>query len=281
MNVPYLCRTETGPDFIMDVYLDFVNERIRVDDYRGNINSLIKRMKTLAKQYSFTKEIIKARMEDWRLFLSIGYTLEGIIHGYFNGSDAYLMVNCFTEERRTNRSWKKEDDMLENIFLLPNSQSNEIPTDYSMRLASTEDCQSLANLYESVFQSYPTPMNDVNYIKKVMEEGTIFKIVQWNGQIVSAASAEINDKYHNAEMTDCATLTEHRKYGFMQLLIVALEEELISRNIYCSYSLARAQSFGMNACLKKLGYVYNGRLANNCVMNGQYENMNIWVKKLV
>ncbi|RXI96687.1 putative beta-lysine N-acetyltransferase [Anaerobacillus alkaliphilus] len=281
MGVPYISNTETGPDFFIDVTIDFINERIRVDDYRGNINSIMARMKALAEQYSFTKVIIKARGEDWRELLARGYTLEGMIDRYFNGSDAYFMVYYLNDNRRTSLTLEKEDEMCEKIFLLPTAQSSQLPDGYLMRLAGSNDCQALAELYGRVFQTYPTPMNEPEYIRKVMDDGTIFFVVEWKGEIVSAASAEVNEAYHNAEMTDCATLPEHRKYGFMQLLLSGLEQELTKKQIYCAYSLARAQSYGMNACLKKLDYQYRGRLMNNCIMNGAYENMNVWVKRLV
>ncbi len=281
MVVPYFSNKEAGKDFFIDVTIDFINERIRVDDYRGNIQSVHTRMKALATQYSFTKAIIKSRAEDVQSFLARGYNLEGVIDGYFNGSDAYFMVHYESDERRTSSTWKKEDELLESVSLLPSSQPSQLPDGYSMRLATLSDCRALADLYERVFQSYPTPMNDSDYLKKVMEDGTIFNVVEWDGEIVSAASAELNETYHNAEMTDCATLPEHRKYGSMQVIVASLENELIKRQIYCAYSLARAESYGMNACLKKLDYQYRGRLTNNCVMNGAYENMNIWVKRLV
>jgi beta-lysine N6-acetyltransferase len=281
MKVPYIFKWEKGPDYIMHVYLDFINERIRVDDYRGNIYSIISEIKAIAKEYSFTKVIIKARSEDWRSFLSSGFELEGIIEGYYNGSDAFFMANYLSDLRRTSPSWKIEDDILEKTSTLPVLLSSELPANYSIRTGKNEDSKNLANLYGSVFKTYPTPMNDESYIKKVISEGTIFKIIELNGQIVSAASAEINKNYNNAEMTDCATLPDHRKHGFMQLLISELEQQLLLCNIYCSYSLAIAKSYGMNACLKKLGYKYTGRLTNNCMMNNRYENMNVWVKKLV
>ncbi len=282
MNVPYISKWETGTDYAIDVCLDFVNERIRIDDYRGNLNSLFTKMEELAKQHLFTKLIVKARGEDWRYFLTKGFTLEGTIAGYFNGSDAFLVVKYFTNERRTSTSWQAEDLFLEKISLLATSeQLKEIPDDYSIRLAKITDCKALAKLYGEVFAGYPTPMNDENYIKKVIEGNTIFMIVEWNKQIVSATSVEINEANHNAEVTDCATLVDHRKYGFIQHLITGLEQQLVQRNIYCSYSLARAPIYGMNAILQKLGYLYSGRLTNNCMMNGNYENMNIWVKKLV
>jgi len=59
-----------------------------------------------------------------------------------------------------------------------------------------------------------------------------------------------------------------------------LEEELKRKGIFCSYSIARAQSFGMNAVLYQLGYTYRGRLINNCYIYDKLENMNMWVKDL-
>ena len=98
--------------------------------------------------------------------------------------------------------------------------------------------------------------------------------------IVSAASAEVNSQYHNAELTDCATLTNHRKFGLMKNLLERLEAELKQNGIFCAYSIARAQSFGMNAVLHQLGYAYRGRLMNNCYIFDKLENMNMWVKDL-
>ena len=159
-------------------------------------------------------------------------------------------------------------------------ESQQIPENYILRFATEEDAQELANLYGAIFETYPTPMNDERYIKKVMEEGTIFSVIEYEGTIVSAASAEVNEMYHNAELTDCATIPHHRKHGFMKVLISALEQELIRKNIYCSYSLARSLSMGMNAVFHQLGYEYGGRLTKNCNIWDKYEDMNIWGKDL-
>ena len=159
-------------------------------------------------------------------------------------------------------------------------EKRQLPEDYSLRFAEVEDAHELAKLYGEIFETYPTPMNDAGYIKKVMEEGTIFSVIQYEGSIVSAASAEVCEMYHNAEMTDCATIPHHRKHGFMKVLISSLEQELIRKNIYCSYSLARSLSMGMNAVFHQLGYEYGGRLTKNCNIWDKYEDMNIWGKDL-
>jgi beta-lysine N6-acetyltransferase len=135
-------------------------------------------------------------------------------------------------------------------------------------------------LYREVFQIYPTPLHDPEYVKKTMKEGTIYYVFFHQGKIVSAASAEVNSFYKNAELTDCATLKDHRKYGLMKIILRELEAELRMQGIFCAYSIARSLSFGMNAVLFQLGYKYRGRLMNNCYIYDKLENMNMWVKNL-
>lgn len=131
-----------------------------------------------------------------------------------------------------------------------------------------------------MFQIYPTPLHDPEYVKKTLMEGTIYYVYFYQGKIVSAASAEVNSFYKNAELTDCATLPEHRKYGLMKIILRELEGELKRQGIFCAYSIARSLSFGMNAVLYQLGYKYRGRLMNNCYIYDKLENMNMWVKNL-
>jgi beta-lysine N6-acetyltransferase len=280
-NGYYMNGIQSGPDFIMDVCLDLFNERLRVDDYRGSLNSVDRKIQELSTQYAFTKVFIKSRREDLQYLLSRGFMLEGIFQGYFNGSDAYSMAKYFNPERRTSDYWIQEDQILEQVIALPcKLESGELPSVYSMRIAGEQDASMLAHLYSSVFQIYPTPMNDPAYVRKVMQEGTVFYVVETGGTIISAASAEINEMYHNAEMTDCATLPEHRKHGLMRVLIHALENELRKRQIFCAYSLARSLSFGMNAVFHQLGYQYSGRMTKNCKIFDKYEDMSLWVKNL-
>jgi putative beta-lysine N-acetyltransferase len=114
----------------------------------------------------------------------------------------------------------------------------------------------------------------------LLQEDSLFYIIVDKNDIVSAASAEIDYVYHNAELTDCATLPAYRKYGFMKHLLNALEAELKQRHIFCAYTIARALSFGMNAAFHQLGYIYTGRLTNNCYIYKSLEDMNVWVKDL-
>ncbi|PLS16237.1 putative beta-lysine N-acetyltransferase [Bacillus sp. M6-12] len=268
-----------GQDYFLDIYLDPFNKRARVDDYRGNFDHCLSEAVLSAEEMNAEKLIFKARKEDLIRLVSAGFELEALITKYFSGSDAYFLVKYFKAGRRDSPEWQKEDDIVKNVQHLPSvGPMPNPPAEYEMRRAQLADAPQLAELYKSVFQVYPVPMNSPDYIREVMESDTIFYVYQHNGRIISAASAEINRIYNNAEITDCATLPEHRQFGLMKLLIAGLEKELYQMKIYCTYSIARSLSFGMNAALHQLGYVFGGRLANNCYIFSSLEDMNVWVK---
>ncbi|WP_257350464.1 putative beta-lysine N-acetyltransferase [Pseudalkalibacillus decolorationis] len=270
-------RVISGADFTMNASLDHFNERLKVEDYRGNVYSIHNEITNLLNDYPFTKIIIKSRQEDWSTFLSYGYQVEAIFQGYFNGNDAYGMAMYKENARRTSEHWMIEDDTLHQVQKLSCTLESPEASGYIFRKACMDDAQGLAKLYQAVFEIYPTPMNDPTFISRLIQGDSIFYLTEYEGQIVSAASAEINMTYHNAEITDCATLPAHRKNGLMKVLIAKLEEDLKENSIYCTYSIARALSFGMNAVFQQRKYTYTGRFTKNCKIFNKLEDMNLWV----
>lgn len=277
----YTNQVENGTDYTIMFCLDFRNKRLRVDDYQGKVDVIYVRVVEIAKTHALTKVFIKSREDDWQTFLSKGCMLEGIYKGYFNGCDAYCMAMYDDLERRTSDYWMEEDHILQQVLALPLKPDRPmVPSSFTLRIARLEDAEQLSVLYSHIFQTYPTPMNDPMYVEKTMLEGTLYYLVETQDQLISAASAEINSVYANAEMTDCATLPAYRNQGLMRLLMHALEDELIARKITCAYSLSRALSFGMNAVFYQMGYRYYGRLTKNCDIYDKFEDMNLWVKSL-
>ncbi|MGG4264656.1 putative beta-lysine N-acetyltransferase [Peribacillus simplex] len=261
------------------ITIDQFNKRVRVDDYLGHFQECVEESLKVAKGISAEKIIFKSRKENVLELLAQGFLYEGSIDKFFLGSDCFFLVKYNRNERRNSEEWVKEDQILTDIQSLPiKTGLDDPPSTYQGRMAEVTDALQLAQLYGEVFEVYPTPMNDPLYVKKCMEKGTVFYIFVHEGRIVSAASAEVDSFYHNAEITDCATLPEHRQYGLMKHLISALEDYLISCGIFCIYSIARSLSFGMNAALYQHGYSYRGRLANNCYIFNKLEDMNLWVK---
>ena len=201
--------------------------------------------------------------------------------GFFRGSDAFYFTKYYVVQRRNSHHCVEEDRILDRVRHLTKTGTNTIiPKNYCMRKMEKTDTIALSQLYKEVFTIYPTPLHNPDYIKKTMDNGTIYYGFLYGEEIVSCASAEVNSLYYHAELTDCATLPQHRKYGLMKRILEKLEEVLRQQRIYCVYSIARAQSFGMNAVLHGLGYQYRGRLINNCYIFEKLENMNMWVKDL-
>ncbi|MGB7998597.1 MAG: putative beta-lysine N-acetyltransferase [Anaerobacillus sp.] len=265
-----------GRDYSFDCHHDHFNERIRIDDYTGNLDGITSHIQSLFTS-EYSKCILKVKEGDVSAFLSIGFTYEGKIRNYFSGIDAHLMTKYRENWRRNSTSWTDEDLILEEVLKKSSSQLKQKPM---VRQAEESDAEALALLYKKVFAVYPTPMDDPEYIQKAMKDDTIFFVLEEDGLMISAASAEVNRKYKNAEMTDCATLSEFRKGGTMRHLIMELEKKLVEENIYYAYSIARSLSFGMNAVFHQLSYEYGGRLVNNVKIYHDWENMNLWSKML-
>ncbi|MCM3767910.1 putative beta-lysine N-acetyltransferase [Neobacillus niacini] len=267
--------------YYLAVYTDPFNKRIRVDDYRGNLKQALEEAEILVRKHKAEKLIVKGRKEDTLKLFEFGLQPEAVIDRYFHGSDAILFSKFYTSDRKHNNHWLMEDGIVHSIYQLDSSSLKSTPPkEYQLKKVNETHAEQLSALYSQVFQIYPTPLQDSEYIKKTMKEGTLYYAFFYQEKIVSAASAEINGFYKNAELTDCATLTEHRKYGLMKLILQELEGELQRKGIFCAYSIARSLSFGMNAVLYQLGYSYRGRLMNNVYIYDKLENMNMWVKDL-
>lgn len=282
MNLEMIEKNIEKPHFSISVMIDPFNKRVRIDEYLGHFPSCIQEALEMVKEISAEKLIFKARQEHILSLIEAGFIYEAKIDQYYLGSDCFFLVKYFTNDRRNSQHWVQEDHILTNVLALEKEvKLQQLPVGYKLRKANKSDAVMLADLYRTVFKVYPTPMNDPSYINKCMNHNTIFYICTFEEKIISAASAEVNSFYHNAEMTDCATLTEHRQFGLMKHILIRLEEELLANKIYCVYSIARALSFGMNSALHQLKYQYRGRLANNCYIYNQIEDMNMWVKQLV
>ncbi|MFD2372073.1 putative beta-lysine N-acetyltransferase [Brevibacillus sp. GCM10020057] len=265
-----------------DVVVDRQNRRVKLHVYDPRrIEEMDRLLRRLADESAATKLIVYGKKADVGRWTELGYALEGVIEGFFRGENAQ-MLSCFlTKERATSVA----PELAEEILALAlskrgNGETKTLPEGYVMREADERDAEELARLYGKVFATYPTPMDDPDYVRKTMREGTRYMVVEYAGKIACAASAEVSERMGSAEMTDCATDPDHAGKGLLQPLFAALEQKMEESGIYYLYSLTRAQSPGMNVTAAKMGYAYRGRLINNCTIFSGYEDMNIWVKPL-
>lgn len=160
----------------------------------------------------------------------------------------------------------------------------DLPYGFYYRICDKSDIYQIANVYKKVFNTYPFPIFDPEYIANTTDENFIYFSIQKNDEIVGMSSCEMDIDSQNAEMTDFATLPEYQGKGFALYLLYNMEKEMRKRNIKVVYTISRALSHGANIIFAKMGYKYCGTLYNNTnisvdrVTSGNFESMNVWYK---
>lgn len=258
---------------------DSFNKRIKIVNLKGNLENLITELTSnynkIGKIFSIVQ---KDKVED---FKEQDFIIEAKVDQFLNGEPGYFISKFLTPERKMSIHLPEEEEVLiRSREYIGEGYNRPIYEEYTIRDGKKEDSEALAMLYDEVFETYPSPMNDPDYIQSAMDDHVFFKVALYDNKIVSSASADMDPDYLSAEMTDCATTKAHRGNGLMGRLIFELERELKTRQYKVFYSTARAVSTGMNIVFAKHDYEYGGRLVNHCHICGQFENMNIWAKVL-
>ena len=262
------------------VFVDKINKRLRLTGYSGDLNEIAPALAEMAQKLALGKVIIFAPQKDSANLESSGYGCEGKITAYFRGETAYVYT-LFTDPQRKQSGYQQQEaELLNTINHSQPAARNLDLGDLQIRTAGEKDIEKLLQLYSRTFKSYPSPLMEKAYMQQIMRRNVVF-ICAFNGnQAVSSASLEMDLENANAELTDCATLSQYRGRGLLQEIMNRLEDRAREIGLVVLYSLARAGSYGMNASLHKMDYNFEGKLVNNCHIGGRYENMNIWVKPL-
>lgn len=262
------------------LYVDHINSRVKIIELNNVSVDSITKIINFSIEEKLGKIIYNCNYKYLKTLLEVGFQIEGIIDGYFKGTDGFCMSYFIDENRRI-----LTDNLLKNSFLKQNLST--VPTDgynpncsYIIRTATEGDVKEMTKLFSKVFTSYPTPVYDEDYLKNTMQEKVLYKIAIDNEKIISIASADMDMDNLNAEITDCATNENYRGKGTLSALVHSLELELKGRGLMTLYSLCRSINPGINFVLKKHNYSFRGRLLNNCNICGDFEDMNVWVKSI-
>lgn len=74
----------TGANYVMDVFDDPYNKRIRIDDIKGSFSEAIAKAEELAVNSGAEKLIVKGRKEQFVQLLENGYQCEAMIDRFFS-----------------------------------------------------------------------------------------------------------------------------------------------------------------------------------------------------
>lgn len=278
MGVEYRIK---GSGFTVQMVVSDFNQRIQILDYEAREpGTMVRGLVSEARVRGYGKIFLKAPAFDQEALEDAGMVREATITGYFAGQPAVVMSLYLSDDRMERPFESEQDDILAAITSnQPDPSVPDLPVGYRMAVATASDLEELAALYGTVFDSYPFPITDPEYLLSTMNTHVIYRIVRdAEGAVVAAASAETSRRHRNAEMTDFATLPSQRGLGLAQHILAALEEDMADFSIPNLYTIARARSAGMNRVFFNRGYERTGTLVNNCHIAGQFEDMHVWCK---
>jgi len=246
-------------------------------DCPGILDSL----RQLALEQDYTK--IFCKVPEWAApqFFADGYLTEAIIPGFYQGKvGAFFLAKYLDSDRLMNL---ETSSLLEFSELLKNNQKKTPYSDKSsikIKHLDHNDVEQITDLYKKVFLSYPFPIHNPGYILKTMQENVHYYGVSKKKKLIAIASAEIDKKGANAEMTDFATDPDFRGQKLGQLLLEKMEMEMEAMQIKTLYTIARLKSIPMNKVFLKHQYLYAGTLIKNTNISGSIESMNVFYKHL-
>ena len=188
------------------------------------------------------------------------------------------MSKFFEDSRKISKFPKEAEDVLNYVETVDVDSYTNIDEKFHLKIANESDAEKLSKHYSKVFETYPFPINDPNYILKTMQTNVKYFIIEDNGKIVAASSCEMDIKNKCVEMTDFAVLEEYQKLGLSKYLLYIMEKIMKDNGYRVFYTIARSISYGMNITFKKMGYMYSGTAVNNTNICGNFEDMNFWYK---
>ena len=262
------------------------NDRIylmKIND--ADPDELVSSLLEKAQASGYTKVLAKIPRSNSNAFLNAGYRKEAEIPGFYAGKEDALFLCYYLSKHRI---LERNSAKIEKVYKLSKQKqvaresviTQPLDVKLTLRNMSKDDVHRMAELYSCVFPSYPFPIVDSNYLLETMESHVDYFGIETGSKLIALSSLEKDIKNKNAEMTDFATLPEWQSRGVAKHLLVHMEEQAKPKGILTAYTIARAESPGMNIVFTKNAYRYGGRLTNNTNISGHIESMNIWYKSL-
>jgi len=248
---------------------------------KDDVFDIFSLFKQLVSKYNYKKIFAKVPYSVKQLFLDDDYVIEAHIPNFYYGTDdVFFMAKYFSSDRSSVKNQEEIKNVLKTALKTQMKQEIELKEGFYFKKPEVNDITKMVQLYKKVFESYPFPIFDPNYILETMHKNVDYFGIWKSNNIVAIASSEMDLDSQNTEMTDFATLPEYYGNNFSVYLLNEMEKDAEKRNIKTSYTIARSVSYGMNICFSKMGYTFTGTLNNNTNICGSLENMNVWYKFL-
>jgi beta-lysine N6-acetyltransferase len=278
----------TAPDAIVQLGRSVIqhghfNDRIYVMKLsREDVPEILPALEDLAGLNGYTKIFTKVPVSLKGAFLSAGYIIEATIPSFFNGKEDAVFMARFLDPGRLEMS--RASLVCEVIAACAppclKPDFTPLPAGIRIRQGEPRDAHGIASFYREVFESYPFPIGDPEFIRGTMEKNVRYFLALDGVTIAAASSCELDPGSQTAEMTDFGTAPAYRGRRISSHLLRAMEVVAEREQILLAYTIARAVSYPVNSVFGRAGYEFAGTLVNNTNICGSMESMNVWYKRL-
>lgn len=257
------------------VYLMKLDER--------DINTIFSKISSIANENGYSKISCKVPKHLAPYFIANGYMLEASIPKFYNQQDDVFFMSKFLNSDRLLNVENEQLVLLSDLLVDKSKKNNKDKmqtTEYTIKKLTVSDIDQITDIYRAVFETYPFPIHNPDYIQKTMQEDVQYFGAEKDGALAALSSAEIDFKGQNAEMTDFATHPDHTGNNLSVLLLQEMEMEMERQGVNTLYTIARLNSIAMNKTFLKNDYEYSGTLIKNTNIAGRIESMNIYYKQI-
>jgi beta-lysine N6-acetyltransferase len=248
----------------------------------SDIPEIIRYTDDLARKEGYSKIFVKVPEASVEIFANDGYITEATVPFFFQGKESSVFMAKYLDPKRKElRDPLITANVLSEAFGHAGERAvHALPDGFSLMHAHAGDVKDIAALYRTVFQTYPFPISDPEYIHESMQGNIRYFVIKKSHQLAAVASCEIDAENYNIEVTDFATNPLFRGRGFAALLLHTMETEMRKERIQLAYTICRAAFGPINTVFAGSGYQFGGLLVNNTNICGSVESMNVWYKKL-
>ncbi|MEN6609449.1 MAG: putative beta-lysine N-acetyltransferase [Methanoregulaceae archaeon] len=259
-----------------------LNQRVYVLDLDPEeVTYTIQALDGLALEKGYSKIIVKVPEYHLDFFTRNGYTIEAVVPEFFYGlTTGYFLAKFLSPARHIIENRVQIDSILDSCKnTRPAGIKRDLPPGMEVRKSRPGDAEKIAGLYQAVFETYPFPIGDPEFLQQGMSANTHYFHIVYAGAIIAAASFEAAHLAGTAEMTDFAVSSCHRGLGLSGFLLRRMEREAHEMGMTLAYTIARAANLPVNRLFAGADYLYGGTLAGNTNICGAFESMNVWYRK--
>ena len=258
------------------------NNRIYLQRFSTNkVPDILTKVHQCANENNYSKIFAKVPISFKQKFIEYGYIEEAFVPKLFDAKIDVSFMSKFLNSERANIANPKKINAVLNAALQKEKEQEKytLPNGFNFKIADKNRVADIASVYKKAFANYSFPIFQTEYILKTMKQNIEYFCILKDKDIIALSSLE-KGTFQEVKMSNFATLPEYRGNQFSLFLLEQMERKIKQNNFKISYTIIRAQSYGMNIILAKSGYKYGGTLVNHANVLGKFESMNVWYKTL-